>query len=129
MKRTWTIIAVRDVLSSLRWYQALLGLTPSAPEHDYFGQVLDADATVLLCLHRWGDHDHPPLSSPENGKPGNGLLLFFRVDDFDEALSRVRSLRLRLEEEPCINPGTKTLEFSLLDPDGYYVSISALATT
>ena len=35
---------------------------------------------------------------------------------------------LCLEEEPHINPGTKTLEFSLLDPDGYYVSISALAT-
>ena len=27
---------------------------------------------------------------------------------------------LHLEEEPHINPGTKTLEFSLLDPDGYY---------
>ena len=129
MRRTWTIIAVRDVLSSLKWYQALLGLTPSTPEHDYFGQVLDADGTVLLCLHRWGDHDHPPLSSPENGKPGNGLLLFLRVDDFVATLSRARNLMLRLAEQPHINPGPKTLEFSLLDPDGYYVSISALAAT
>jgi catechol 2,3-dioxygenase-like lactoylglutathione lyase family enzyme len=127
MRRTWTIIAVRDVFSSLKWYQALLGLTPSTLEHDYFGQVLDADGTVLLCLHRWGDHEHPPLSSPENGKSGNGLLLFLRVDNFDETLSRARNLMLRLEEEPHTNPGTKTLEFSLLDPDGYYVSISALA--
>ena len=127
MRRTWTIIAVRNVFSSLKWYQALLGLTPSIPEHDYFGQVLDADGTVLLCLHRWGDHEHPPLASLENGKPGNGLLLFLRVDDFDETLSRARNLMLRLEEEPHVNPGTKTLEFSLLDPDGYYVSISALA--
>jgi catechol 2,3-dioxygenase-like lactoylglutathione lyase family enzyme len=127
MRRTWTIIAVRDVSKSLMWYQALLGLTPSAPEHDYFGQVRDTDGTVLLCLHRWGDHDHPPLASPDGGKPGNGLLLFLRVDDFDETLTRARNLKLRLEEEPSINPGTKTLEFSLLDPDGYYVSISALA--
>jgi catechol 2,3-dioxygenase-like lactoylglutathione lyase family enzyme len=126
MRRTWTIIAVRDVSSSLRWYQALLGLLPTAPGHDYFGQVLDADGTVLLCLHRWGDHEHPPLSSSENGKPGNGLLLFLRVDDFDETLSRARALELCLQEEPHINPGTETLEFSLLDPDGYYVSISAL---
>jgi hypothetical protein len=36
---------------------------------------------------------------------------------------------LRLEETPHINPGTKTLEFSLLDLDGYYVSMSALAHT
>jgi hypothetical protein len=54
------------------------------------------------------------------------LLLFIRVDDFDETLSRARALGLSLEEEPHINPGTKTLEFSLLDPDGYYVSMSAL---
>lgn len=125
MRRMWTTIGVRDVSISLKWYQALLGLAPSAPDHDYYSQVLDADGTVLLCLHRWGDHDHPPLSSPDNGKSGNGLLLFLRVDDFDETLSRARSLQIRLEEEPHINPGPNALEFSLLDPDGYYVSISA----
>jgi hypothetical protein len=32
----------------------------------------------------------------------------------------------RLEEEPHVNPSTGTLEFSLRDPDGYYVTISAL---
>ena len=128
MKRMWPIIAVRDVPSSLKWYQTLLGLTPSVSEHDYFGQVLDADGTVLLCLHRWGEHEHPSLSSPEHGAAGNGLLLFLRVDDFDATLSRARSIGLRLEEEPHINPGPKTSEFSLLDPDGYYVSINALAT-
>jgi hypothetical protein len=38
--------------------------------------------------------------SPDHGTPGNGLLLFFRVDDFDLALQRARSLVSRLEEEP-----------------------------
>ena len=33
----------------------------------------------------------------------------------------------RLEEEPHVNPGTRTREFSLRDPDGYYVTISALS--
>jgi hypothetical protein len=32
----------------------------------------------------------------------------------------------RLEEEPQVNPSTGTMEFSLRDPDGYYVTISAL---
>jgi hypothetical protein len=73
MRRTWTIVAVQDVASSLSWYQALLGLEPRPPEHDYFGQVRDDDGTVLLCLHRWGDHDHPSLTSLGNDKPGNGL--------------------------------------------------------
>lgn len=126
MTRTWTIIAVADVANSFHWYQALLGRPAGTPAHDHWGQVLDADGTVLLCLHRWGAHDHPSLASPERGPPGNGLLLFFRVDDFDAALERARHLVRRFEEEPNLNPSTLTREFSLRDPDGYYVTISAL---
>ena len=72
-------------------------------------------------------HEHPSLMSRDHGTPGNGLLLFFRVDDFDLALQRARSLFTRLEEEPHVNPNTQTKEFSLRDPDGYYVTISALS--
>jgi len=79
MKRNWTIIGVTDVSQSMKWYQSLLGLPETAPAHDYFGQVLDSDGTVLLCLHAWGPHGHPTLTSPQHAQPGNGLLLFFRV--------------------------------------------------
>ena len=127
MKRTWTILGVRDVPRSFRWYQALFGQTPTAPGHSYFGQIVDTDGTVLLCLHEWGVEDHPPLTSPAHGTPGNGLLMFFRVNDCEAALRRARALVPRLEEEPHVNPNTKTREFSLRDPDGYYVSVSALA--
>ena len=71
-------------------------------------------------------HEHPSLMSSDHGTPGNGLLWFFRVDDFDQALQTARSLITRLEEEPHVNPNTQTKEFSLRDPDGYYVTISAL---
>jgi catechol 2,3-dioxygenase-like lactoylglutathione lyase family enzyme len=126
MKRIWTIIGVNDVPDSFTWYQSLFGHAEAAPAHDYFGQIIDADGTVLLCLHEWGAHEHPSLTSPDHATPGNGLLLFFRVDDFDAALERGRALVTRLEEEPHLNPNTGTLEFSLRDPDGYYVTISAL---
>jgi predicted enzyme related to lactoylglutathione lyase len=126
MKRTWTIIGVRDVSSSFKWYQSLFSLPETRPAHDYFGQILDSDGTVLLCLHQWGAHDHPSLESADNATPGNGLLLFFRVDDFNMVLERARSLVARFEEEPNLNPNTETMEFSLRDPDGYYVTISAL---
>ncbi len=129
MKRTWTIIGVGDVPGSFKWYQALFGQPATHPAHDYFGQILDSDGTVLLCLHKWGAHEHPSLMSPDRATPGNGLLLFFRVDDFDLALQRARSLVTRLEEEPHVNPNTQTNEFSLRDPDGYYVTISALSAT
>ena len=126
MKRTWTIIGVADVARSFKWYQSLFGQPPSNPAHDYFGQISDTDGTVLLCLHRWGAHEHPSLSSPDHAQPGNGLLLFFRVDDFDDTLIRARDLVARLDEEPQRNPNTGTSEFALRDPDGYRVMISAL---
>lgn len=129
MRRTWTIIGVRDVAGSIDWYQSLLGLPAAAPAHAYFGQVLDSDGTVLLCLHRWGAHEHPSLDSPDRAQPGNGLLLFFRVDDFELSLSKARALVRRLDEEPHLNPNTGTMEFALRDPDGYHVMVSALSAS
>lgn len=126
MKRTWTIIGVSDVSASFRWYQTLFGQPETRPAHSYFGQLHDGDGTVLLCLHEWGTHEHPTLTSPEQATPGNGLILFFRVDDFDAALQRARTLVARFEEEPAVNENTGTMEFALRDPDGYYVMISAL---
>ncbi len=126
MKRTWTTIGVNDVPRSFKWYQSLFGQPETQPGHDYFGQIVDSDGTVLLCLHQWGAHEHPSLASPDTATPGNGLLLFFRVDDFDMALTRARTLVARLEEEPNRNANTGTMEFALRDPDGYYVMISAL---
>ena len=50
MKRTWTIIGVADVARSFKWYQALFGQPATGPAHDYFGQIVDTDGTVLLCF-------------------------------------------------------------------------------
>jgi predicted enzyme related to lactoylglutathione lyase len=127
MKCTWTIIGVSDVRGSFKWYQSLFGQPETAPGHDYFGQIVDTDGTILLCLHQWGAHEHPSLMTPDEASPGNGLLLFFCVDDYDEALKRARVLVARLEEEPHLNPNTQAMEFSLRDLDGYYVTISALS--
>ena len=125
MIRTWTIIGVNDVRASHAWYQTLFGQPSSAPAHDHFAQLLDDDGTVLLCLHAWGAHEHPSLTGPARATPGNGLLLFFRVDDVQASLARARGVVPALDEEPHTNSNTGTVEFSLRDPDGYYVTISA----
>ena len=125
MKRVWPIIGVRDVQASSRWYQSILGCSNSHPSST-FDQILDSDGTVLVCLHHWGEHGHPTLMSADTAAPGNGLLLFFRVDDFDVAVQRARILVGRFEEEPRQKPNTGTTEFSVRDPDGYYVTISAV---
>lgn len=127
MKRTWTIIGVKDVPASVKWYQSLFGQPETPPAHSYFGQILDGDGTVLLCLHEWGAHEHSTLTSPEHATPGNGIL-FFRVDDFEATLHRARAVVAQLEEEPNLSPNTGTMEFALRDPDGYYVMISALTS-
>jgi hypothetical protein len=70
------------------------------------------------------------LSNVTEGTMGDTLqivLLFFRVDDYEMALKRARALVAKFEEEPHVNPNTQTREFSLRDPDGYYVTISALS--
>ena len=51
--------------------------------------------------------------SLDEASPGNGLLLFFRVDDFDLALKRARALVGQFEEEAHVNPNTQTREFSV----------------
>ena len=54
MKRTWTIIGVANVARSLKWYQSLFGQPETSPAHDYFGQILDTDGTVLhTSIHPW----------------------------------------------------------------------------
>jgi hypothetical protein len=90
------------------------------------GAIGIQDLTEVVVLWRRGAHEHPSLTSPDKAPPGNGLLLFFRVDDFDKALMRARALVTRLDEEPHVSPNTQTPEFSLRDPDGYYVTINAL---
>jgi hypothetical protein len=62
--------------------------------------------------------------SPITGHPATGLL-FFRVDETWRFKGTL--FVTRLEEEPHVNPNTQTKEFSLRDPDGYYVTISALS--
>ncbi len=125
MRRLWTIIGVRDVAASNAWYETLLGIAPSPPAHDYFTLISDDDGEVLLALHAWGAHEHPTLVAPARESAGNGLILFFRVEDYDAALARVRKSAWALEEEPHVNDNTGTPEFSLRDPDGYFVTISA----
>src|SRR6202023_4323834 len=117
MKHQRTIIESCDVPTSFKWYQSLFGQPETRPGHSDFGQILDSDGTVLLCLHQWGAHEHPSLMSRDKATPGNGLLLFFRVDDFEMALKRARTLVAPLDEEPQANPNTRTQEFSLRDQD------------
>ena len=130
MKRPWPIIAVADVSISSAWYMSLLEVQQNHHGDAVFNQILDGDGTILLCLHRWGpsgpggDHEWPSLSDPKDGRVGNGLLLWFVVDDFDAAWQRAQSSGATIHERPNTDNGTRMRAFIVRDPDGYYVTVN-----
>lgn len=116
------IIAVADVEASSRWYCDLLNLRSNHGGR-YFDQLVSGDQTVLL-LHHWGAEEHPSMRSPDNGNVGNGLVLYFRVADVQAVFDRAKELSVRTLGEPALNELSHQTEFSLYDPDGYYLTIS-----
>ncbi|PST83126.1 glyoxalase [Pedobacter yulinensis] len=122
MIRTEPIIAVKNVEESSRWYQRLLGCQ-SMHGGDTFEILADTDGTVLLCLHRWGEHDHPTMTRPLPGT-GHGLILYFRVQELGQVWQNAVSLKLQIEQKPHLNPNSGKRQFSLRDPDKYYLIIS-----
>ena len=99
---------------------AAAALSPTVRTHEPMKRLW------TIIGHGWDVEEHPSLKNAANAKAGHGRLLFFRVDHFDDALLSARALVSRLQEEPHMNPSTGTLEFSLRDPDGYYVTVSSL---
>jgi len=56
--------------------------------------------------------------------PGNGLILYFRTDNMDDIRQNVEKMGIVVEEDIHINQNTRRKEFSLRDPDGYYLTIT-----
>ena len=52
------------------------------------------------------------------------MLLWFEVDDFGAALTRVREAEAAVEREAHENPNARQQEIWLRDPDGYRVVIA-----
>jgi catechol 2,3-dioxygenase-like lactoylglutathione lyase family enzyme len=124
--RSQPLIAVRDVRASSGWYRELLGVE-TLPEHahrDIYQSML-SDGHPILQLHAWDEEDHPNLVNADAAPPGHGVLLWFEVDDFDDAVKRARSLRAQVVEEPHVNPNSHHREMWIRDLDGYVVVIAS----
>ena len=80
---------------------------------------------LILQLHAWDvDHHHGPMGDPS--KPiGNGVLLWFEVDDFDAAVVRARELQARVVREVHVNPDAQHRELWIADLDGYTVVLAS----
>ena len=120
--KTDPIIAVKDVKASSQWYQTLLGCT-GAHGGDEFELLRSDKGEVLLCLHKWGLGEHPTMEDPSI-LPGNGLILYFRTENLEQKRKNAEILGAKIEEELHMNPNSHNREFSLRDPDGYYLTIT-----
>ena len=117
-----TIIAVKDVNSSANWYKEVFGFKRKHGGDD-FAVLVSESGEIVLCLHRWGEHEHPTMINSET-TPGNGLILYFKTDDLNTIRNIIRHMAYPFEEEIHQNPNSTKREFSLRDPDGYYLIIT-----
>lgn len=127
--RPQPLIAVRDVEASSRWYQRLLGCTGAHGGPEY--ERLVAGDRLVMQLHDWDvDHHHGAIGDPDARPYGNGVLLWFEVDDFDAAVARAGELGADVVLPPHRNPpegpgGPAHREIWLRDPDGYAVVLAS----
>lgn len=119
------LIAVTDVEASSRWYQRLLGLT-SNHGGPVYEQLVD-DGGIVLQLHSFEvEHHHGPIANQEDRPYGNGLLLWFEVEDFEGVWARAQEMGVevvlpRHRNPPDGNGGPNHWECWVKDPDGYVV--------
>lgn len=116
------IIGVKNVAVSSIWYQQLLGCK-SNHGGGTFEMLADNEEAIFLCLHKWGEHEHPTLSSPII-QPGNGLILYLKVDNLTTIWNNAQEMEAIIEEDPHMNPNSGKEQFSLRDLDGYFLIIS-----
>jgi catechol 2,3-dioxygenase-like lactoylglutathione lyase family enzyme len=135
--RPQPLIVVTDVEASSRWYQRLIGCA-SAHGGPAYERLVDparqrtphGSEGLILQLHAWEvDHDHGPIGDPALPR-GNGVLLWFEVDDFDAAVARATELGAEIVMAPHRNPpdgpgGPAHRELWLKDPDGYTVVLAS----
>jgi catechol 2,3-dioxygenase-like lactoylglutathione lyase family enzyme len=123
------LICVRDVEASSRWYQCLLGCRGDHGGPDY--ERLVFEDRLVLQLHHWSvEHHHGPIADPAMKPYGNGVLLWFEVEDFDAALGRAQGLNAevvlpRHRNPPDGNGGPNHWEVWLRDPDGYAIVLAS----
>lgn len=117
------LICVDDVPAASAWYQNLLGCTSGHGGEEY--ERLMAGERLILQLHRWDiEHEHGALGDPTVRPYGNGVVLWFELDDFEDAVSRARDMHVDTLKERRLSENGNW-EYWLRDPYGYTVVLTS----
>lgn len=123
MRMLHTMIRVRDLDASLKFYCDILGMD-LIRKHDFpegkftlafVGFGSEADSTVLELTHNWEveDYDH-----------GNAYgHIAISVDDVYAACDRIREMGGNVVREAGPMKGGKTVIAFVKDPDGYQIEL------
>jgi catechol 2,3-dioxygenase-like lactoylglutathione lyase family enzyme len=120
---------VPDVEASSRWYQRLLRVNSAHGGPHY--ERLECRGRLILQLHHWdADHEHGPIGDPAKRPYGNGVLLWFEVDDFEACATRAAEMGVAVVLPRHRNPeqgpgGPNHWELWVRDPDGYTVVLAS----
>lgn len=115
------LIVVANVEKSSSFYQNILGVNSAHGGDEY--EMLTYEGRLVLQLHKPDVHEHPTMWQPGIGN-GNGMVLWFRTDEFASIVQNIRESGAVIVAEPHVNPNAKQHEIWFRDPDGYLVVVS-----
>ena len=116
------LIAVADVEKTSQWYQTILGLESGHGGREY--EQLLFEQHMVLQLHQWQAHDHSHISDPKR-LIGNGVLLWFESNRFDEIVQKLQTHQIEILEGPKYNPNAHHREIWFKDLNGYSLVVAS----
>ena len=122
--RPQPLICVSDVEASSRWCQRLLGCESAHGGAEY--ERLVCGGRLVLQLHNFEvEHHHGRIGAPDDKPYGNGVLLWFEVDDFDAAMRRGDELKPEIVTPRHRNSNARHWECWLRDCDDYLIVLAS----
>lgn len=106
-------LQVRDLEASARFYEERLGLQRA--EQSPPGAVVFRSEPIPFAVRE------PLVDLDAVERLGWGVALWFRGDDAEELCGTLREAGVEIAQEPFDGPFGRT--FSLVDPDGYVVTV------
>ena len=121
------MIAVADVEKASLWYQHVLGAASGHGGAEY--EQLLVNGVMILQLHRLHvGHHHGAIADPEQ-LLGNGVAIWFEVDDFDTTVCRIHDIDAEVVTDDHLNPNAGHREIWIRDLDGYLVVLADAVRT
>lgn len=118
------LLNVKNVEASSKFYRSILACTSGHGGPNY--EKLEFDGKTILQLHRQDAPEHPKMWH-ENESAGDGIVIWFRTDDFEETVTRIEDVKPEIVKESFVSLYSKRREIWFKDLDGYMIVICSIS--